>query len=193
MLEKIIFILAFMVSLHSSLAEAQDTKPGRIPQEFKFLYLELDKKLVEIDQQISSVWNGQKHPTAFSVELLGANGHRGEVLLRENQFQALTLTLDRLQSLGVKGINLGILYPMLNPSFPRSSDYLSFYKNLASEIKKRGFKVIVETTTVFREPEFSEVRVDYSGLKIERYRQEKRQMVETILREIRPDFLTIDN
>jgi len=188
-----VFILTFVLSIQSLLVGAQEIKLGKVPSEYKALYSELDKKLLEIDRQISSLWNGQKHPIDFSVELLGANGHRGEALLREDQFQALTLTLDRLQSLGVKGINLGILYPMLNFSFPRSSDYLSFYKKMASEIKKRDFKLIVETTTVFREPEFSQVRVDYSGLNIERYKQEKRQMVETVIKEIKPDYLTVDN
>jgi hypothetical protein len=139
------------------------------------------------------IWNGQKYTTAFSVELIMANSHRGEALLREDTFTAILLTLDRLKSLGVKGMMVGILYPVLNPSFPHSNDYMNFYKRLASEIKKRGFVLIIETTSAFREPEFSDVRVDYSGLTLERYQREKLQMAEDILKEMRPDYLTIDN
>jgi len=171
----------------------QPIKPSSVPSKYRALYSELDQKLQGIDRYLTKQWDGQKYPTAFSVELLAANSHRGEALLRDETFKANVVMLDRLQSLGVKGITLGILYPVLNPSFPGAAEYLNFYKRLASEIKRRDFTLIVETTTVFREPEFSEVKVNYSGLTIERYKQEKRKMIETIIKEMRPDYLTVDN
>jgi len=196
MLNKIIFPLFFVLVLISEgpfqKAMGQPLNPGSIPKEYKALYSELDQKLQEIDQQLTKIWDGQKHSTAFSVELIMANSHRGEALLQEDTFKVILLTLDRLQSLGVKGIMVGISYPILNASFPHSNDYLNFYKRLASEIKGRGFVLIVETTATFHEPEFSDVKVDYSGLTMERYKREKLQMAEAILREMRPDYFTID-
>jgi len=197
MLNKIIFPLFFVLVLISEgpfqKAMGQSLNPGSIAKKYKALYSELDQKLQEIDQHLMKIWDGQKYPTAFSVELIMANSHRGEALLREETFTAILLTLDRLQSLGVKGMMVGILYPVLNPSFPHASDYMNFYKRLAFEIKRRGFELIIETTSIFREPEFSNVKVDYSGLTMERYKREKLQTVEAILKEMRPDYLTIDN
>jgi hypothetical protein len=197
MLNKILFLLFFILILISGgsfqKASGQSFDTGNIPKKYKSLYSELDQKLQEIDRHLIKIWDGQKYSTAFSVELIVANSHRGEALLREDTFTAILLTLDRLKSLGVKGMMVGVLYPLFNPSFPHSNDYMNFYKRLASEIRKRGFVLIVETTSIFREPEFSNVKVDYSGLTMERYQREKLQMIETILKEMRPDYLTIDN
>jgi hypothetical protein len=176
-----------------SVAVGQERTPVDIPSEYQTLYSELDLALRGLNQNLTKNWDGKKSPTAFSVELLAANSHQGELLLREDTFQGILLTLDRLKTLGVKGIALGILYPVLKSSFPRSSEYLNFYKQVAVEIKKRGFTLIVETTTIFKEPEFANLKVDYAGFNLEQYKQEKRRMVETVIREIKPDFLTIDS
>jgi len=192
-LSLLLFILIIFFWREPQEVAGQSLKPSSVPGKYKILYVELDKKLQEIDRYITKRWEGQKYSTAFSVELLAANSHRGEALLREDTYKANIMMLDRLQSLGIKGIMLGILYPLFNPSFLHSADYLNFYKKLASEIKGRGFILIVETTSTFREPEFSDVKVDYSGLTIEKYRLEKRQMIETVIRELKPDYLTIDN
>jgi hypothetical protein len=173
--------------------DCQTIKASSVPSKYRRLYSELDQKLQGIDRFLTKQWNGQKYPMAFSVELLAANSHHGEALLREETFEANVMMLDRLRSLGVRGIMLGILYPVLNPSFHRSADYLNFYKRLAFEIRQRDLKLIVETTSTFREPEFSDVKVDYSGLTMEKYKREKRQMIEKIIREMRPDYLTVDN
>jgi hypothetical protein len=194
---KIVFVLLFIHVLffEGQFQEiaGQPLDPSDVPAEYKALYSELDQKLHEIDLRITKVWDGKKYPTSFSVELIMANSHRGEVLLREETFKAILLTLDRLKFLGVKGIMVGIMYPVLTPSFPHSEDYLNFYRKISSEIRQRGFVLIIETTSIFREPEFGDVRVDYSGLTMERYKREKRQMVEAIIKEIKPDYLTVDN
>jgi hypothetical protein len=172
---------------------AQSPAPDSVPETFNALYQELDRELQKADKKISGLWNGQKGQTAFSVELLAANSHQGEILLRQDTFQGILLTLDRLKDLGVQGVSLGIMYPVLKPSFPRAAEYLDFYKRVSAEIKKRGFRLIVETTTIFPDPEFGILRVDYSGMTLEEYKKEKRRMVETVLRELKPDFLSIDS
>jgi hypothetical protein len=50
-------------------------------------------------------------------------------------------------------------------------------------------------TNVFIDPAFSPLQAEgyYAGLTSERYRQEKRQMAETIIRELRPNYLTVEN
>ena len=187
----VIFLICFSGGIQT--AAGQNPTDGKVPVKYQELFSELDQQLKQADQRISKLWDGKKGRTAFTVELLAANSHQGELLLREDTFQGILLTLDRLKSLGVKGIALGILYPVLKSTFPRSAEYLNFYKRTGAEIKKRRFTLIVETTTIFREPEFSNLKVDYSGFNLEEYKQEKRRMVEMVIREIKPDYLTVDN
>jgi hypothetical protein len=137
MLNRFLYILFFILVLISEgpfqKALGQPLNPGSIPKKYKTLYSELDQKLQEIDRHLMKIWDGQKHSTVFSVELIITNSHRGEALLREDTFTAILLTLDRLQSLGLKGMMVGILYPVLNPSFPHSNDYMNSYKRLTRD------------------------------------------------------------
>jgi hypothetical protein len=174
---------------HSQLSSAP------VPIEFSDLYSSLDTKLQEINRYIASRWSGEKSNVLFATELLAANGNQGEHLLREQAFQTVVLNLDRLQLLGIRGVKVGIKYPLLVPGFPRSAEYLNFYKRVAEELRKRSLKFLVQTTPTFIDPTFSSLPVApyYAGLTLERYKQEQRQMAETIIREIRPDYLTIEN
>ncbi len=166
-----------------------------IPSEYADLYAALAAKLKAADSSITSRWNGQKYDVIFSAELLPANGNIGEPLLRPEAWQAIVVNLDALQAIGVRGVRVATKYPILVNGLPRSAEYLEFYKRLSQELKKRNLKWLAQMTDVFREPEFSTLNIGpyYAGLTLERYKQEKRQMAETIIREIHPDYLTLMN
>jgi hypothetical protein len=123
--------------------------------------------------------------------LLVANSNRGEILLGERAFKATRLTLDRLKDLGVQSVALSIQYPILTSAFPRSAEYRAFYKRVAREIRRMGFALIVEMGTIFREPEFSKLKVNYKGLNLKRFRNEMREMAAAIITDIQPDYLTL--
>ena len=161
------------------------------PRKYRALYNEIATKLGDLDKSIKSQWNGRKADTAFGVELLVANSHRGEILLTDRAFKATILTLDRLKDIGVRSIALSIQYPVLTRSFPRSAEYRHFYKQVAQEVRRRGYILIVEMGTTFREPEFSNMVVDYRGLTIDRFKGELREMAEAIIEDQRPDYFTI--
>jgi hypothetical protein len=101
------------------------------------------------------------------------------------------LYLDRLQELGVQGVSVAIAYPLLRPDFPRSAEYLQFYRGVAEDVHRRGLKLLVESGPVFPDPEYSRVQVDFSGLTTETYFQTKRDQLLLIAREVRPDYLAI--
>jgi hypothetical protein len=166
-----------------------------VPAEYADLYSTLAARLKAADASVTSRWNGQKSDVIFSAELLAANGNIGEPLLRPETWQAILVNLDALQALGVRGVRVATKYPILVTTFPRSGEYLEFYKRLSEELKKRNLKWLAQMTDVFREPEFSTLNIGpyYAGLTLERYKQEKRQMAETIIREIHPDYLTLVN
>jgi hypothetical protein len=165
--------------------------PSEVPENYRAIYREID---AEIDRQLPLVplpWGQKKTETAFGVELLVANSNRGETLLNERVLQEAALTLDRLKTIGVRCVSLSLHYPVLTRSHPRTAEYRDFYRRVADEIRKRGLWVVVEMGSAFREPEFSQIGVDYRGLKREKFSSGLREMAETIVADIRPEFLTI--
>ena len=100
-------------------------------------------------------------------------------------------TLDSLETMGVRGITISLNYPILNPDFPRSPEYLDFYREVSAEIRGRGLVLIVENTTSFPGLTTSGLNIDYSGLTLDRYKMEKRLTVQTIIAELQPHYLTV--
>lgn len=165
------------------------------PPAYADLYAALAAKIAAIDGAISSRWTGEKYDTAFAAELLAANGNQGERLLGEQAWQGVLVSLDAYQQIGLRAVRVAIKYPMLVAGFPRAQDYLAYYRRVADELRRRHLKIFVQMTDAFREPVFSALPVApyYAGLTFDRYKREKRQMAETIIREIRPDWLTLAN
>jgi len=193
--------LIFMTLLAAVLAGCSGGKaPGTnnqtpdnamVPFAYRALYNELYTKLDSLRTAVNSQWNGQKSAVGFGVELLVANSNRGEILLTDRVLGATRLTLERLKDLGVQSIAVSIQYPILTPSFPRADEYRRFYKQVAAEIRRRGFVLVVEMGTIFHEPEFSKLKINYRGLTLRRFGDELREMTETIISDMRPDYLTL--
>ncbi len=164
---------------------------AKVPFAYRALYDELYTKLDSLRTAVDSRWNGKKYAVRFGVELLVANSNRGEILLTDRVLEGTRLTLERLKDLGVRSIAISIQYPILTSSFPRSADYRKFYRWVAEEIRRRGFVIIVEMGTMFREPEFSKIKINYSGLTLRRFRDELKEMAAAIISDMRPDYLTL--
>lgn len=161
-----------------------------MPEQFAALYKSLDDDLVRAEKHFESgsVETGR---TVFMAELLSANSNVGERLLLPRARQANTVLLDRFKELGVGGIALSIQYPFLHPGHARSAEYLDLYRFVIAEARKRGMKVTIEFGTTFGEAAFSQTRIDYSGLTLEKFGREMHEMAAITLRELKPDWLTI--
>jgi hypothetical protein len=162
-----------------------------VPYAYRGLYNELYTKLDSLRSEVGSQSKGNKSGVSFGVELLTANSNRGEILLQESVLAACRLSLERLKDLGVQSIALSIQYPILTSSFPRAAEYRGFYRQVAEEIRNRGFVLIVEIGTIFREPEFSKLKISYNGLTLKRFGDGLREMTEAIITDMRPDYLTL--
>lgn len=171
------------------------TAQSPVPSEYTDLYAFLEGKLQLAESYLAAHWNGEKHPVVFSTELLAANSNQGERVLSEQAWQSILFNLDRIQFLGVRAVKVAVKYPILMPAFPRSAEYLALYKRLGDELRRRNLKFLAQMTPGFKPSALSALPVEpyYANLTLERYKQEKRQMAETIIREIRPDYLTIEN
>ena len=162
-----------------------------VPDEYRALYAELEEALNTFQDYLAAHWDGATGSTVFGAELLVANGNRGDVLLQPVTMDAVRLYLDRMQGLGIGGVSVEISYPLLRPDFPRSSDYLEFFREVAQEVHRRGLKLLVESGPVFPDPQYSQVQVDFSGLTVETYFQTRSEQLQLIAREVRPDYLAI--
>lgn len=162
-----------------------------VPYAYRGLYHELYNKLDSLRTDVNSRWNGKKSAVRFGVELLVANSNLGEILLTDQVIGATRLTLERLKDLGVRSIAISIQYPILTASFPHVAEYRRFYKQVAEEIRRRGFVLIVEMGSMFREPEFSKLKINYNGLTLKRFKDELREMAAAVITDMRPDYLTL--
>jgi len=168
-----------------------DPVPGQVPEPYRVIYRELESELSQLNPILAAPGGRKSGPTAFGVELLVANSNRGADLLNAQVLQATTLTLDRLKQIGVKSVSLSIQYPILTRSFPETPAYREFYRKVAAEARQHGLLLVVEMGTMFREPEFSRVPVDYKGLTRDVFNAGLREMAETVIADIHPDYLTV--
>jgi hypothetical protein len=166
--------------------------PAEVPETYRPLYHELD---IQLHRQLPLFppvhWGGKPTDTAFGLELLVASSNRGDALLGEQVLPATRLTLDRLKLLGARSVSLSIQYPVLTAGHPRTPELRRFYRQIAAEIRQRGFLLVAEMGTAFREPELSAIGADYQGLTRKQLNTGLRQMAEAIIEEIRPDYLTL--
>jgi hypothetical protein len=169
---------------------AEPTVPP-VPQEYQSLYKELDDELSAFELVLKQKWDGSRNDTTFATELSFANGNIGEGLLRPETLENNRILLDFLQNMGIQGVVLSIKYPLLEPTFPRSTEYLSFYKQIATEIRRHDMKVLVETGAVFAGTAFSSVPVDWSKYTSASFLEGMQDQLVLIAHEIKPDYLTL--
>jgi hypothetical protein len=179
------------VAIATAIAEQRRPETAPVPEEYQALYASLEESLESFHGYLGEHWDGSTGSTVFAAELLPANGNRGDVLLQPATMAGVDFYLDRLEELGVQGVTVAISFPLLRPDFPRSTEYLRFFREVAQEVRRRGLKLLVESGPVFPDPEYSGVRVDFSGFTTETYFQAKREQLLLIAREVRPDYLSI--
>lgn len=193
--QKIIYsILIILIILFSSFSGCIRSKDN-IPIQYRHLYDQLEEKLVSLHYKLDNVWDHQRGDVVFTTELLVASANRGDMILEPEVFQAVVFNLDAMKSLGVAGVSLDIKYPVLVEGFPRQDEYLSFYRNVVDEIRERNLILLIAVQVAFVDPVFGNPDMIhyYDNLTLEQYKIEKRQMVETVINEFHPEYLTIEN
>ena len=186
-----VFSLVQMSCAGNKNATDEPIDTSHVPVEYRALYSELAAKLNSLDKTLNSQWDGKKAAVKFGVELLVANSNRGDVLLTDRVFRATTLTLNRLQDLGVRSVAVSIQFPLLTRSFPRFIEYKDYYRRVAREIRRRDFAFVVEIGTFFRETEFTKFKINYDNLTLDGFNAQLKEMTDIIIKELRPDYLTI--
>jgi len=172
---------------------SQPQPAPEVPAEWRALYQELSAELKAFEDVVKKGWNGSHSEVTIAVELAYANGNAGEWLLSEQAWQYNLVLLDRLQEMGVKGVVIAIKFPLLEPYFPRSAEYLKFFKEITAECQRRGLKVLVEGGAVFSGTPYSSVKVDWSRYSAESFLKGLQDELLLIAREVKPDYLNLTN
>lgn len=168
-----------------------------VPAAYQAVYQELEDKLAEYRDRVNTEWDGTTHPVKFATALLPADSHTGRALLSPENQMAVLIYLDKLKALGVQAVVVQINYPLLTVSFvPNAPDYAAYYAQLATEVRSRGLKFVVEHNLLL--PGFSGLDPTdyYAGLRadplpVERFGRERYDEVQAILEQIRPDYLSL--
>lgn len=161
-----------------------------VPAEFQSVYEELQTRL-EAARDAFSAQPAADVPPSLALELLTANGNRGEDLLQPTTLDATRLFLDRFKELGAKAVTVQIVYPLFDQSFPRHQEYVEFYRAVAQEVRQRGLLLLIQTSAPFVGTQYSSLSVDYSGQTPEGYLQERLAQARAIAHELQPDYLSI--
>jgi hypothetical protein len=157
------------------------------------MYATLDQVLNDFGQNLGSETPVATHQVVFATELLPADSNIGPRLLSQQALQGVVNYLDAIQNLGVQGVTIDISYPILTPSFPNYTQYLSFYQNVVEQARQRGMKIDIESETplLVGYPGLSVGPVSYANLPYSTYVTEDREMIQTIINDLHPDYLNI--
>lgn len=155
------------------------------------LYSTLDAALNSAHTYLNSQPTVSPHALVFATELLQADGNRGSDLLKPGVLASVDLSLTRLKELGVQGVTVEIGYPLLLPSFPRSADYVSFFKQVAADVRSHGLKLDVETNVVFANTPFSTIKTSFAGLTLTQLANDMLAMDQTVIDNLHPDYLDV--
>ncbi len=172
---------------------SQSQPAPEVPAEWQALYQELSAELRVFENLVRKDRDGSHSEATIAVEMAYANGNVGEWLLSEQVWQYNLLLLDRLEAMGVKGVVIDIKFPLLQPDFPRSAEYLNFFKNITAECQRRGFKVLVEGGAIFSGTPYSPVKVNWSRYTADSFLKSLQDELLLIAREVKPDYLNLTN
>jgi hypothetical protein len=128
---------------------------------------------------------------AYAASLVPADGNRGTDLLEANNQNTVTANLDAYQAMGVEEVEISIPYPVLDPTFPNSSQYLAYYTQLVQNVHARGMKVLVESHVVFAGTGFSNINYSFRSLSYSQFVTKAIAQNQLIINQIRPDYLDI--
>lgn len=164
--------------------------PANVPDKYEKLYDTLNKSLSDNEKLLTStdvVWGGA------GVELVGANSNKGADLLKPETLKFLYKNIDILSKMGATGLTINIAFPLLRPSTPKQKEYIAFYKKLATYIKSKKMTIMVKVHNIFPDPVYGNPGMKIKGMKYEDYLKQKKDQILLVAKEIKPDFLTLDN
>jgi fibronectin type 3 domain-containing protein len=139
-------------------------------------------------------------PTVYAAALPWANANTGPQVSSAYYLPSVLAQLQEVKALGVTGVSIPILFPILYEPFFGSQTamqpYLTFYEAVAQAARAAGLKVIVDDEMMFSndiQAGWTNMNAFYSTLTWPEYMAARAQMAATIAQYIQPDFLVLAN
>ena len=187
---KAVVLCVFLLALPAGQGAAASVPgvPAAVPADYQRLYVLLESQLAAIHP------GPQTHGSATRVgaELQLADGNRGAALLQPNAVAQVGLEVAELQRLGVNAVTVSVAYPILDPAFPQQRRYLSFYRQVARMVHRRGMTLAVDAADALSGTPFSAVRWSYPYPTVESYAVAKGRMARLVIGAMHPRFLTLE-
>lgn len=140
----------------------------------------------------SQVGTPPKHPsTTVGTELLAANGNIGSRLLAPSAISGVISELDAFSALGVQGVTVDVSFPLLLPTTADSSGYVSFYEQVARQVRAHHMVLSVEENPIFSGTPLTSLSISYAGLTIDTYAAEQREQAQLIIDDLNPTYLSL--
>jgi hypothetical protein len=180
-----------VVSAASTLSVAQYNET--VPSANQSMYSTLDQLLTNFNQTLISATTKSSQQPIYATELLPADSNLGEDLLDPTALQGVVNNLNALQGLGIQGVTIDVSYPTLVSSYANYTQYLSFYENVVQQVRSRGMKIDIESETplLVGYPGLSFGSLSYASLTYNEYVNEDKQMLQTVIDDLHPDYLNI--
>ncbi len=193
----LLMIVLFLGACSRSTSVSAGTTPtalasqtSSVPQSYQSLYSTLNGEISQLANANTQVQSKTTRPI-FGAHLLLANANSGPALLNPQTMDAVKLNLNRFQELGIQGVTVTLSFPLLVPGFPQSAQYLTFYQNVAHEVRSRHMTLTIEQNMIFTNSAYSSVKFNYSQYTFSQYIAADHQMAQTVIDKIAPDYLSI--
>jgi len=188
----VLLIVALTVLLCAATLSAQT-----VPPVYQDLYTSLTNQITAFSNTVNASWNHVPYAVAWAPQLGGANSGLGSKLLATNHYSATVSELDSLKATGAKAITIQIDFPMLyEPFFSSEAEYqqyLNFYTQLASDIRSRGLKLIVECQNINYIPGVfdQDLSAYYNSLSLTDYENGRAQVASVVATQVKPDYMSV--
>jgi len=183
--------------------------PPSVPGDYcSSLYTELQGDLQAFHTQLTTTTPGwtpvSLGPTLNTVALAWANSDTGPQISSPNYLQTVLAQLQEVKALGVQGVSIPILFPVLYAPFYGAGSagetalqpYLTFYESVAQAVRAAGLKLIVDDEIAFSndiQAGWTNMNAFYSTLSWPEYMAARATMAATIAQYIQPDYLSVAN
>jgi hypothetical protein len=146
-----------------------------------------------LNQFNASLGAAPSSPNSFTyaAELLPANGNQGPVLFNSSNLVGVSRNLNALKAMGVKGVTIAVGYPLLDPTFPNSTQYLNYFQTVVNMSHQLGFVVDIESQVLFANTPYSALTYNWSTLPYADFVVRHIDQDTLICSQIRPDILEI--
>ena len=170
-----------------------------VPSAYQDLYSTLTTQIASFDTAVKAGWNGSKYPVLYSPQLQSADSGQYTMLLGANFYSSTVLPeLEEQKALGAQSVTVHISFPILYPPFYTANpsqyqQFVSFYQQLAGDIRSRGMKMVVEsvTSTAFPGNQAASFTSYYQSLSWSAYMTGRAQNALNVAQLIQPDYMSV--